>query len=124
MSLDRTISWPENAERKPTREQIGMVCEDLVAGAGTVVPSGPWDSSGRAFVVNLPGPHTRALRRVVEAPMFDERDRGRGFEVWISTVEGCYVASVRTWEQDDFTSAIADRLAGVIAQFWEGKVEV
>jgi hypothetical protein len=46
--------------------------------------------------------------------------RKRGFEVFFN---GKKTASVITRGDDEFTSALADRFATILARWWNGKVE-
>lgn len=124
MSTDRVIRWRKN--KKPTKEQIGMVCEDYVSRIGTV----RWDEARGRYYISLPGPCSHPLRRMPgigavghvydpPPPGSDEPPFIRWIEVYIPEKED--YLNIMTRHQDPITNAIAERLAEIFAGFWNGK---
>jgi hypothetical protein len=135
MALDRFVYWQTE---RPTREQLELVLEDFIGGAGSV----KWDTD--RFFVMLKGKQSEAFRRCERASetqrlyaqeVYNEM-RERWIEVWMRdepmeleakdgdpahSDHGC--VDVMTRSADDFTNGVAARLAEVLARFWDGKVE-
>jgi hypothetical protein len=147
VALDRFVYWQTDA--RPTREQLQIVLEDFIGGAGSV----NWDVD--RFFVLLHGKHSEAYRRCDRASETQrlyaqerhEEQWERWIEVWVRdepleieaeeeegdpggplplpngthSDKGC--VDVMTRSADDFTNGVAARLAEVLARFWDGKVE-
>lgn len=125
MSTDRTIHWI--SRRAPTRADVDQVLRDFFNGAATSIR---WDRD--RFVVIVPGKHRNALCTV--SPIIGSRHQRervgksaplpsqRWLEVWIDPDDG--TVDVITRQADDYTCALADGIAAVLARYWEGELVV
>jgi hypothetical protein len=121
MGLDRTVHF--RPAEGPTATELRAVCEDYFdAGAELSAKSG-------TIIAVLPGRNSYALRRHGRATkaqrgfwqeVRDGDPRERWIEVWR---DGRKSVSVTTRQHDEFTDALADRLAEVIAHGWAGRIE-
>jgi len=115
MSFDRFISFKD---RRPTRQQLQLVLEDYLSGAGTAT----WKED--RFMVDLVGTTSHPLKRIPEAHPFSNRPVEPGFEGrWFEVVMGSKDIDVLTRQQDELTMAIADGFARLCARFWHGALE-
>jgi hypothetical protein len=127
MSTDRIIHFDA---RKPTCEQVLMVVEDYFGECGQVKlfigknnrKFSDW------FMIKLPGEPTEPLRRVVDSDTQRVLKMGRQFRPKDRWIEVIYTESrlfvcvnVLTRMQDEFTTAVAEGLAQLLARFWQGE---
>lgn len=117
MALDRFVYF--RRAKKPTKKELRLVLDDFFGGATTEIK---WDRD--RFFVTLVGRHTNALRRMEDVPDFVRREpdpgfEGRHLEVWI----GSDCIDVMTRQADEFTNALAEGFAKLVARFWHGDLE-
>ncbi len=110
MSLDRFVYWKD---RKPTKSEIRVLCEDFVGQAGTV----SWSAECGRFIVDLPGECSDPCRRVLGRQLFSP-----GEKRWIEVFIHDDAIDIITRMQDPFTNALAERLAQEFAGFWGGRM--
>lgn len=122
MSLDRFVRW--QTELRPTREELQLVLEDYLGGAGEA----RWDTD--RFFVTLTGLRSEAYRRcahvteVVRAyAEHTLREPPANRIRWIELYLHEDSIDVITRCADDFTNAVAERLAEICAAYWDGKVD-
>lgn len=132
MSRDRFIEWGPPLEwGAPTLEKLATVARDFLGPHWTVrATDDTW------LVCECEDKQTFALRSCRDdlitegknagrsyGELFHEdmQTRTRGFEVFFSVKGG--ETSVITRQADEFTSALADRFAEIIARWWNGKVK-
>ena len=134
MGLDRFIRWKRDRPEwgDPTLEKIAQVAQDFLGLRWTVKITDPtW------IVCETDEPQTFALRSCRDdkdspdkTETFGEamhREMGaqtRGFEVFFLVEKGrINRTSVITRQADEFTGALADRFAQILARWWDGEVE-
>jgi hypothetical protein len=113
MATDRTVYWDT---RKPDRREVEVVIRDFLGSVGDV----RWNDDCSRWLVTLPGTPSWPLARITpigHRPGLAPEERW--FEVWEDD-ERTYL-SVITRQQDEFTAALADRLAEVFARYWQGR---
>lgn len=137
MGRDRFVRWskkdrPEWGE--PTLERLAQVARDFLG------PKWKVYSTGETWLVcECKDKGTFALRserddKIASGPnkgqTFGEvahraaQEETRGFEVFFLVENGkIKQTSVITRHADEFTSALADRYAAIIARWWHGKVQ-
>ena len=116
MAFDRFVNW---GSERPSREDVGQVCEDFVKGLGSV----EWNGPQSRYYIHLAGtyssPQTRAKGGLYAKPLPEAGFVDRYIEVWIG--EDCI--DIMTRHQDDVTNTIAEGLAKVFARFWKGSLD-
>lgn len=115
MAYDRIIQF----SKAPAREEVRLVIEDFLSDAASEIQ---WDRD--RFFVTLIGKNTHPLKRIPEAHWTARAEpepghEGRHLEVWVT--DTC--VDVITRSQDEYTHAVAEGLAKVLARFWQGKRE-
>lgn len=110
VSLDRVVRW-KPPHRRPRRTLVRWYLEDLVSDAGGV----KWDCD--RFFVSLPGKGSDARRRCLDLPLAPNEKRW--IEVWLDRAR----IYVMTRQHDQFTNAIAARIADDLARHWQGQLE-
>lgn len=120
MGLDRFIRWGDPPVwGSPNIEKLTRVLEDFLGPRWRVNVKAPW------IVAECDDPCTLALTSEMEFETAMRQvnlmnDRGpRGFEVFYNQTQ----TSVITRQADEFTCALADRYAAIIARWWNGTVE-
>jgi hypothetical protein len=111
MSLDRFVRYPEGTAG-PTQDQVGLVLRNFMGRVGSV----EWHED--RFLVGVPGKPTRTFEGIGERPMPTILNEERWIEVWPGPT-----LDVITRRQDEFTNALAHRLAEIFARYWGGVVE-
>ncbi len=126
---ERLVVWAETRFQRypprhkgtpPTAAELGVLCEDFVGDAGTV----RW--AGDRWEIVLHGFCTRALGRISDHPaMLFGENQVRCIEVWVGEIPGFdrVVVDVITRQSDEFTNGAAERLAKIIARYWNGTRE-
>lgn len=118
MPCDRFVWWDGKKQKRPTRTNVGIVCEDYLKGLGTVT----WSNEGRRFMCLLHGPISHPLNRIKGA--FAVPEPGEGFDQrYIEVIPSGNCIDVLTRQQDEITNAIADGLSKIFARFWQGRLE-
>jgi len=125
MSVDRQITWLEPHEHfgRPTIERVRDVAQDFLGPRWNVYIEGKHN-----VVCISDEPMTHSLISQQQdwdfARNLHERyqKRARGFRIFFLDEHGEKQTAVRTWEADDFTGALADRFAKILARFWHGEV--
>lgn len=121
MSYDRFIRW--QSELRPTQAEVLLLIQDYF---GEALVSADWKGSrwnvllhGRKSVAvrNLPG-CPPSIRAVAE----EEKDDERFLEVFFDEQTANHF-SIITRHADEYTGAVAEGLAQLIARLWNGKVE-
>lgn len=127
MSADRFVRWKPDAPR-PTRQELQFLLEDYTRGIATSVS---WNAEQRRFYVVLPGRPSWPFMRIgcvsdVEKRSYAEetaQGRYRWIEVYFAEGVPDEPLDVITRRGDEITNAIADRIAEIVARFWEGRIE-
>ncbi len=137
MGLDRFITWkkPRPEWGEPTLEKLAQVARDFLGPMWKV-----YSTHETTLVCECKDKGTFALRSerddIVdegkrkgkktwgELMHEDMQTRTRGFEIFFLVENGkIKQTSVITRRADDFTGALADRYAAIIALWWHGKVQ-
>lgn len=132
MGLDRFIKWGKPPEwGKPTIEKLAAVAQDFLGKRWKV-----YSTDATRLVCECKDKQTFALRSERDEPSDDPdvttgdlmyqaaQEQTRGFEVFFLVEKGkIKQTSVITRQADDFTSALADRYAQIIARWWNGAVQ-
>jgi hypothetical protein len=127
MGLDRFIHWgPAPEWGPPTLERMAAIARDFLGERWLVTVSAPM------IVCECEDPQTYALASerndALGGTTFGEAQRremasfSRAFEIYHDTDPGGHT-SVITRATDDFTSALADRYAAIVARWWNGEVQ-
>jgi hypothetical protein len=144
MGMDRFIKWkkPRKSTGTPTLEKLVKVAQEFLGArwkvtisTGTTRPC--WivcetDEPSTYPLINeyVPSqehdgpPTSEEIERFRKG--MAKMDRGRGFEIYFPGAYGETKerSSVITRMGDDFTNALADRLALIISHYWNGKLEM
>lgn len=115
MSRSRIIDF----RQAPPSDCLGEVLEDYVGETARVVPfNGGWT----AYIGGLNSWALARQDQMFADKTLADRENGlvRGFEVHLHV--GDAVVSVVTRHADEFTNAVADEFAAVVARFWGGTV--
>ena len=116
MSRDRFITWADNSQR-PSFEEIEYALQRYIHQSGTVERVGCW------LCVVLPGEPRFVFREEGDKEPFVQggcKGGERSLEVFAHPEE---TYSVLTRTADEFTNAVADGFASLVARHWEGKLE-
>lgn len=111
MALDRFVNFPKG-KKGPTKDEIGLVLKNFLGGIGDV----SW--SDDRWIVSLPGKPTWTFEGLEP----DMMPRMQNSERWIEVYVGPTL-DVITRSADEFTNALAVRIAQIFARYWEGKVD-
>lgn len=121
MSRDVVVRWPSRSQGAPTADSLRAILEDYLG------PQCRVDWEVDRFMVRL-GIQSFAHRRepvvwseAKRAAILEEPDGIRAIEVWTDPDGLCVY--VMTRHADEFTCAVADGFAGVIARAWRGTVQ-
>lgn len=118
MSYDRFVRW--QSDSRPSREEVGQLLEDFLG--SPEVGRVHWNEAAQRYVVDLFGPSSHPLRRTHG----DEWQVGRlkpvERQIEVVVYENGEL-DVLTRLQDEYTSALADRLATIFARGWNGVVD-
>lgn len=130
MGLDRFVRWQEPRPEwgDPTIEQLATVAQDFLGPRWEVTTKDVW------IICQCSDRQTFSLRSVRDDLITDGRTWGemmqeelnkqtRGFEVFHDLTHPDGHTSVITRQADEFTGALADRYADIIARWWHGIVE-
>lgn len=129
MSLDRIVKFAKETSRRPCRREIEPILEDFFNGAAQI----EWNTD--RYFVSLPGTVSFAFRRLPYfkgTPRADHAQeeynekRERWIELWTGKVadgEAIDKIDVLTRHQDDYTNALADSLAKIVALYFDGEQE-
>lgn len=123
MSFDRIIDFEQADKAAPGRDELGAVIEDYLGRAARRVY---WDRD-RWFAV-LIGLKSWPLRRAYARYSKVLTTSARAHEIeaeperWIEVWADKHTVDVLTRRQDEFTMAVADGLAALIARYYGGKL--
>jgi hypothetical protein len=111
MSRDLVICWHGQA---PAKHEVQRVLENFFAG----VQADPvqWRQDRNRWFIHLPGKPSPALRGLAACAAC--RDDERWIEVW----PGPTYLDVITRQQDEFTNALAEGLARLLARWFKGRI--
>jgi len=118
MALDRFVRFKK--DRRPKRDDVERLLRNFFGeGATTSI-----DWEGGRFYVTLPGHLTFPFAGLTEettnmelATQWD--DRGRWIEVYVARTN----VDVITRGMDEYTNALADHIAEMLARFWNGELD-
>lgn len=126
MSVDRQITWLEPHEHsgRPTIVKLRDVAQDFLGPRWDVAIS----ENGKWLTCHCPDPMTYSLISQQQDWDFAQhqhqhyQSRTRGFRVFFLGQHGEEQTSVQTSQADEFSSALADQFAKLIARFWHGEI--
>lgn len=110
MALDRFVQF--KPRKWPKKKEIERVLLNFLGGVGTV----EWKKD--RFYVSLPGKPTPTFEGIKGALPGREHQEER----WIEVIPGNPL-DVCTRMADEFTNALAARLAEAFGRYWEGEVD-
>lgn len=110
MALDRFVQFPPR--KYPKKAEVEQVIKNFLGGVGTV----EWKKD--RFFISLPGTPTYTYKDIKGAPQREEIQPERWIEVCIGNP-----MDIITRMADEFTNALAARLAKAFARYWEGTVD-
>ena len=109
MAHDNFVYWTET----PPRQEVEQIVENFFGGAAV------FEKKESHWMITLPGSPTHPLEYIVpsvEDGLADER----WIEVWFTGYDECI--DIATRHQDDFTKALAKRLAERIAAHYQAQL--
>jgi len=123
MGMDRFIHWKEPPEwGSPTIERLAAVAQNFLGPRWSVTHTEDWIvcESGEQQTWALLSEYTPGdIEPEKFQKQYAEGTPTRGFEVFFTEDQ----TSVITRQADEFTSALADQYAKIIARWWKGEIE-
>lgn len=107
MACDRFIFF--NKSPRPSSDNISMLLNNFMGCAGSIT------RESDRFLISLPGINTNALLNISSVVKPSERT-----ERYIEVIEGSDYWDIVTRQHDEFTNALAQELANIIAKYWNG----
>lgn len=123
MSCDRFIYF--GFKSMPSEQDVQHVIEDYLGDALVGI-----DWGGKRWTARIDGNKSWPLRRVLavssdrERVLHDTAELESTEERWIEVFIGDDNIDVITRRQDEYTMAVADGLAKLMARFWRGRLEM
>ena len=114
MAHDRFVKFsPEN---QPSREQLLEIVTNFLGGCGQIL-----EDNYRRWTIDLPGVPTSPFKGLPGAR--PQTYENRWIEVILSWEDKALVVDVLTRQQDDFTNALADRLAALLVRYYQAELD-
>ena len=118
MAADWFIYFKGDRKGKgPTKDELGSLLRNFFGEGTTRVE---WVADQDRWYVDLPGKPSHPFADFLDTEG-SHRDDKRWIEVWLDSADG--TVDVMTRMQDHYTNALADTVAGLIAQYWKGEID-